>query len=72
MRKGWAPGTTALKSFLKITVPSPLSVRSFLVNNVFNVPVLKTTRLQSNWYYLFNDSDCIEVVSSTKQACSKV
>jgi hypothetical protein len=59
MRKGWAPDTAALKSFLKSILSSPFSVRSFLVNNVFNVPVLKTTRLQSNWYYHFNNPDCI-------------
>jgi hypothetical protein len=45
MRKGWALGATAFKSFLKATVHSSLSVGSFLVNFDFNVPVLKTTRL---------------------------
>jgi len=59
MRKGWALGTMALKSFLKTTVHSSLSINSFFVNSVFNVPVLKITYLQSNWYDLFISSDCI-------------
>jgi hypothetical protein len=67
MRKGWAPGTTALKSFLKSTHSSPLSVHSFLVNNVFNVPVLKL--LASNQTGM--TSSTISIVAKMYQTSSK-
>ena len=67
MRKGWAPGTTAFMIFLKTTANSSLSVGSFFLNSVFNVPVLKL--LTSN--QTGTTSLSILIVSKSYQTSSK-